>query len=225
MKNLNLRAWLALLLLAVVMGLLLFVPAGTVHYWEAWAYLFIFTGASILITFYLMRKDSALLERRMSGGPTAETQPAQRFIMLCTAIAFIALLVVPAFDYRFAWSNVPFEGVMAGDALVAIGFYLIALVYRENTFASAIIEVAENQKVISTGPYAIVRHPMYASASLYLFGTPLALASYWGFVPIAVMMPFLIWRLIDEECFLAQNLSGYTAYQEQVRYRLVPFVW
>lgn len=114
---------------------------------------------------------------------------------------------------------------MAGDALVAIGFYLISLVYKENTFASATIEVAENQKVISTGPYAIVRHPMYASASLYLLGTPLALGSYWGFIPFAAMMPFLIWRLIDEERFLAGNLSGYTEYQKRVRYRLVPFVW
>ena len=122
-------------------------------------------------------------------------------------------------------STMPLEGVMAGDALVAIGFYLIFLVYRENTFTSAIIEVAENQKVISTGPYAIVRHPLYASASLYLLGTPLALASYWGFVSIAAMMPFLIWRLIDEERFLARNLSGYIAYQKRVRHRLVPFVW
>jgi protein-S-isoprenylcysteine O-methyltransferase Ste14 len=223
--HLNARAWFGLASLAVVMGLLLFIPAGTVHYWEAWAYLLIFTGASFLITFYLMRKDPALLERRMSGGPTAEKQPAQRFIMLCTSIAFIALLVVPGFDHSFGWSNMPFGCVMAGDVLVAIGFYLIFLVYRENTFASAIIEVAENQKVISTGPYAIVRHPMYASASLYLLGTPLALGSYWGFVPIAAMIPFLIWRLIDEERFLARNLSGYNAYQERVRYRLVPFVW
>jgi protein-S-isoprenylcysteine O-methyltransferase Ste14 len=225
MKNLDARAWLSLAVLAVVMGLLLFVPAGTVHYWEAWAYLSIFTGASALITRYLMRKDPALLARRMRGGPTAEKQPAQQFIMLCTSIAFIALLVVPAFDHRFGWSYMPVEAVMAGDALVAIGFYLIFIVYRENTFTSAIIEVAENQKVISTGPYAIVRHPMYASGSLYLLGTPLALASYWGFVPIAAMMPFLIWRLIDEERFLAGNLPGYTAYQKQVRYRLVPFVW
>lgn len=225
MKNLNARAWLALAVLAVVMGLLLFVPAGTAHYWEAWAYLLIFTGASVLITFYLMRKDPALLERRMSGGPAAEKQPAQKFIMLCISSAFIALLVVPAFDHRLGWSTLPLGGVMAGAALVAIGFYLISLVYQENTFASATIEVAENQKVISTGPYAIVRHPMYASASLYLLGTPLALGSYWGFVPIAAMMPFLIWRLIDEERFLARNLSGYTAYQKRVRYHLVPFVW
>jgi protein-S-isoprenylcysteine O-methyltransferase Ste14 len=172
-----------------------------------------------------MRKDPALLKRRMRGGPTAEKQPAQKFIMLCTSIGFIALLVVPAFDRRFGWSAVPLGGVVAGDVLVAIGFYLISVVYRENTFSSATIEVAEDQKVISTGPYAIVRHPMYASGSLYLFGTPLALGSCWGLVPIAAMMPFLIWRLFDEERFLARNLPGYTEYQKRVRHRLVPFVW
>ena len=225
MKNLNTKAWLALAILSVVMGLLLFVPAGTVHYWHAWVYLSIFTGASILTTLYLMRKDRALLERRMRGGPTAEKRPAQKFIMLWTSIGFIALLVVPALDHRFGWSVVPLGGVVAGDVLVAIGFYLIFLVYRENTFTSATIEVAENQQVISTGPYAIVRHPMYASASLYLLGTPLALGSYWGLIPFAAMMPFLLWRLFDEECFLARHLPGYTEYQTRVRHRLVPFVW
>ena len=225
LKNLSARAWLALVVLAVVMGLLLFVPAGTVHYWQAWVYLSIFTGASFLITLYLMRKDRALLDRRMSAGPTAEKRPTQKFIMLCTSIGFIALLVVPAFDHRFGWSSVPLGVVVAGYLLVTIGFYFIFLVYRENTFTSATIEVVENQRVISTGPYAIVRHPMYASASLYLLGTPLALGSYWGLVPIAAMMPFLIWRLFDEERFLARNLPGYTEYQKRVRYRLVPFVW
>jgi protein-S-isoprenylcysteine O-methyltransferase Ste14 len=225
MKNLGARAWFALTVLAIVMGVLLFVSAGTVHYWQAWVYLSIFTGASALTTLYLMRRDRALLERRMSGGPTAEKRPTQKFIMLCTSIGFIALLVVPALDHRFGWSAVPLGGVVAGDVLVAIGFCLISLVYRENTFTSATIEVAEHQKVISTGPYAIVRHPMYASGSLYLLGTPLALGSYWGFVPIAAMMPFLIWRLFDEERFLAKNLPGYTEYQKRVRHRLVPFVW
>jgi protein-S-isoprenylcysteine O-methyltransferase Ste14 len=161
----------------------------------------------------------------MTGGPMAEKQPAQKFIMLWTSIGFIALLVVPALDERFGWSAVPLGGIVAGDVLVTIGFYLISLVYRENPFTSATIEVAENQKVISTGPYELVRHPMYASAFLYLLGTPLALGSYWGLVPIAVMMPFLIWRLLEEERFLARNLPGYTEYQKWVRYRLVPFVW
>jgi protein-S-isoprenylcysteine O-methyltransferase Ste14 len=219
------RVWFALAILGVVMGLLLLVPAGTVDYWQGWVYWSIFMGASALTTLYLMRRDPALLERRMRGGPTAEKRPAQKFIMLCTSTGFIALLVVPAFDHRFGWSAVPLGGVVAGDVLVAIGFGLIVRVYRENTFSSATIELAENQKVISTGPYAIVRHPMYASGSLYLLGTPLALGSYWGLVPIAAMMPFLIWRLFDEERFLAQNLPGYTEYQKRVRHRLVPYLW
>jgi protein-S-isoprenylcysteine O-methyltransferase Ste14 len=117
MKNLNAKAWLALASLAVVMGLLLFVPAATIHYWQAWVYLSIFTGASVLTTLYLMRKDPALLKRRMSGGPTAEKRPTQKFIMLCTSIGFIALLVVPAFDHRFGWSNVPLFVVLVGDLL------------------------------------------------------------------------------------------------------------
>lgn len=225
LRNLTARAWLALVVLVVVMGLLLFLPAGTIHYWQAWVYLSIFTGASVLTTLYLMRKDPALLERRMSGGPTAEKRPAQKFIMLCTSIGFIALLVVPAFDHRFRWSTVPLGFVVAGDVLVAVGFYLISIVYRENTYTSATIEVVGNQTVISTGPYAVVRHPMYASALLYLLGTPLALGSYWGLVPFAATLPFLIWRLFDEEHLLAANLPGYTEYQKRVRRRLVPFVW
>jgi protein-S-isoprenylcysteine O-methyltransferase Ste14 len=225
MKNLNAKAWLALAALAVVMGLLLFVPAGTIHYWQAWVYLSIFTGASVLTTLYLMRKDPALLKRRMSGGPTAEKRPTQKFIMLCTSIGFIALLVVPAFDHRFGWSNVPLCVVLVGDLLVAVGFALIVRVYRENTFSSATIEVIKGQQVISTGPYAIVRHPMYASAFLYLSGTPLALGSYWGLLPIAAMMPFLIWRLLDEERLLAAELPGYSDYQKKVRFRLVPGIW
>ena len=225
MKNLEARAWLALAVLAVVMALLLFIPAGTVRYWQAWVYLLIFFGAAAFTTAFLVRKDPALLERRMSGGPTAEKQPTQKFIMLCTSLGFVALLVVPALDYRLAWSKVPLSGVLVGDALVAVGFYLIFLVYKENTFTSATIEVVPDQKVVSTGPYAIVRHPMYASALLYLVGTPFALGSYWGLAPLVGMLPFLIWRLFDEERFLALNLPGYTDYQKKVRHRLVPRIW
>jgi protein-S-isoprenylcysteine O-methyltransferase Ste14 len=207
------------------MALLLFLPAGTLRYWQGWAYLAIFTGASALTTLYLIKKDPALLERRMSGGPTAEKRTAQKIIMLFASIGFIATLVVPALDYRFKWSSVDVVVVLTGDILVAIGFYFIFIVYRENTFTSATIEVAENQRVISTGPYAIVRHPMYASALLYLAGTPLALGSYYGLIAAAAMIPVLIWRLLDEERFLAINLRGYKEYQQRVQYRLIPFVW
>jgi protein-S-isoprenylcysteine O-methyltransferase Ste14 len=225
MKSLYTKALLSLVALSVTMGLLLFVPAGTRKYWQAWVYLGIFTGASLLTTLYLMKKDPALLKRRMSGGPTAERESAQKVIMSFASIGFIGLLIVPALDHRFVWSVVPFPVVIVGDTLVAVGFYFIFLVYRENTFTSATIEVAEDQKVISTGPYALVRHPMYASAFLYIVGTPLALGSYWGLLALLFMMPFLIWRLFDEEKFLAENLAGYTEYQKQVQHRLVPYVW
>ncbi len=225
MLNLNAQALLSLVVLTVVMGLLLFISAGTIHYWQAWVYLFIFMGASLLTTLYLMKRDPALLNRRMRGGPTAEKRRTQKLIMLFTSICFIALLVVPALDNRFRWSAMPLSCVITGDVLVAIGFYFIFLVYKENTFTSATIEVAADQKVISTGPYAIVRHPMYASALLYLIGTPLALGSFWGLLALSAMIPFLIWRLYDEESFLAGNLPGYTEYQKTVRHRLIPFVW
>ena len=225
MKNLNAKAWFSLVVLAVVMGLLLFVPAGTVRYWPGWAYLSIFFGAAALTTRYLMRHDPALLERRMKGGPTAETRPVEKVIMLAASAGFIAILVVSALDHRHAWSVVPVYGVLAGDGLVAIGFYFIFLVYRENTFTSATIEIAADQTVISTGPYAVVRHPMYASGMLYMLGTPLALGSYWGLVPLAAMLPFLIWRLFDEERMLSEHLPGYTDYQRKVRYRLLPALW
>jgi len=223
--TLMMRAWVALAVLGIVMGLLLFVSAGTVRYAQAWTYLAIFLGASTVITIDLMRKDPALLERRMHGGPAAERLPAQKIIMLFTSLGFISLLVVPGLDHRFGWSRVPKALVWAGDILVAVGFWGIARVYRENTYAAATIGLAENQHVISTGPYAIVRHPMYACASWYLIGTPLALGSIWGFMPIVATLPFLIWRLLDEERFLSANLPGYAEYRARVRYRLIPFVW
>lgn len=225
MKNLGARAWRSLALLGLAMGLLLFAPAGTVRYWQGWVYLAIFLGASALTTIDLLKRDRALLERRMRGGPTAEKRPLQKIIMTATSIGFAALLVVPGLDHRFGWSHVPLAGVIAGDALVAIGLWLIFIVYRENTYTSATIEVAANQKVVSTGPYAIVRHPMYASASLYLIGTPVALGSWWGLVPVVALIPFLVWRLFDEERFLDKNLPGYAEYRQRVPYRLVPFVW
>jgi hypothetical protein len=146
------KAWLSLAILGVVMGLLLFVPAGTIRYWEAWVYLAIFLGGGAATTLFLARSDPALLERRLKGGPIAEKRPAQRFVMVFTSLGFVALLVVPALDHRHAWSAVPLPVVLAGDVLVAVGMALIVRVYRENTYASATIEVAKDQKVISTGP-------------------------------------------------------------------------
>jgi protein-S-isoprenylcysteine O-methyltransferase Ste14 len=223
--TLDARAWLALAIVAGVMCALLFGTVGTTQYWQAWVYVSIFLGASALTTFYLMKKDRALLARRMRGGPMFEKEGTQRIIMVFTSLGFITLLVVPALDHRFGWSAVPLWAVVLGDILVVIGFYLIFLVYRENTFAAATVEVATGQKVIATGPYALVRHPMYASGSLYMLGTPIALGSYWGLLALAAMTPFLLWRLLDEERVLTRDLPGYLEYRQRVRHRLVPMVW
>ncbi len=214
-----------LMSLAVAMGFLLFVSAGTVRYWEAWVYLGVFFGAAVLITLYLMKHDPALLKRRLSAGPTAEKEKAQKIIMLLASLGFIAALVVPALDHRFVWSSVPAYMIIAGDVLAALCFYVTFLVYRENPFTSATIEVAENQKVIDTGPYAIVRHPMYAGGLLLFIGTPLALGSYWGFLAFVAALPALLWRLLDEERFLSKNLPGYTEYCAKVRWRLIPGIF
>ena len=223
--SLNVKAWLGLIFVAVVMGLLLFVTAGTVRYCQAWVFLAVFFAAAILITLYLQTYDPALLQRRVAGGPTAEMQSGQKIIMLFASIGFVGLLVVPALDYRFGWSSAPLSAVIIGDVLVATGFAIVFLVFRENTFTSARIEIAKDQRVISTGPYAIVRHPMYAGAFLYLTGMPLALGSYWGLLVLVPMMAVVIWRLFDEEKLLAGGLPGYAQYQRAVRWRLIPGIF
>ncbi len=225
MTDLRAKAWRAIVFLAIAMGLLLFIPAGTVRYWHAWVYLTIFMGASALTTRYLLEKDPELLKRRMSAGPTAEKRKTQKLIMFFLSAGFIGLLVVPALDHRFAWSRVPIDMVISGDILTAVGFYIVFLVYRENSYTSATIEIAEDQRVISTGPYATVRHPMYAGSLIYSFGTPLALGSYLGLLVLAAMMPFFLWRLFDEERFLSKSLPGYTEYCEKVRWRLIPRIF
>jgi protein-S-isoprenylcysteine O-methyltransferase Ste14 len=225
MSNLNLKAWLWLIYLALVMALLLFAPAGTLRYWQAWVYLVVFFAISALTTLDLMKNDPALLRRRMRGGPGAEKEASQKIIMLFALIGFDALLVVPALDRRFHWSDMPVPIVIAGDLLTIAGFAIIFLVYRENSFASATIEVAPDQRVIATGPYAIVRHPMYAGALLYLLAMPLALGSWWALLIVATLAPFIVWRLIDEERFLAARLPGYAQYRAKIRWRLIPGIF
>ena len=207
------------------MAALLFVPAGTLDYWQAYIFMGVFVGGSAAITVYLAIKDPKLLERRMNVGPTAEKEPTQKIIMVFALLGFIALLVVPALDRRFIWSSVSPTTSVIGDLLVALGFLSVYFVIRENSYAASTIQVAEGQTVISTGPYAVVRHPMYAGVLPLLIGTPVALGSWRGLGALILFMPALIWRLLDEERFLHKNLPGYTEYTQKVRYRLVPFVW
>ena len=222
---LKVQAFLGLGTLAAVVGGLVFVGAGTLRYAEAWVFLGTFFGASLAVTLYLMKHDPQLLERRVKAGPVAEPRPRQRMIQGLASGAFLAIVAVPALDHRFGWSHVPWLIVVAGELLVALGFLVVFLVFRENSYASAVIEVGAEQRVIDTGPYAWVRHPMYAGALVLLTGIPLALGSFWGLLVLAPFAAVIAWRLLDEEAFLLQQLPGYAAYRRKTRYRLIPFVW
>src|SRR3954463_9718789 len=203
MTGVNKRAFGGLLVLILAMAALLFIPAGTLDYWQAWTFLCVYSTAPLAIPLYLMKSDPKLLERRMRGGPTAEKEPTQKVIMLLASVGFIGLLVVPALDHRFGWSHMPPAVALLGDGLLALGWLAIFFVFKENSFTSATIELAPDQKVISTGPYALVRHPMYAGGLVMLAGIPIALGSWWGLLVLVATMPALIWRLLHEEKFLA----------------------
>jgi len=211
--------------LFAVMGAVIFGAAGTLRLWEGWALLGVFAGCSGLITVWLWGHDKALLERRVKAGPGAESDPMQNVVQAFAGIVFLATIAVPGLDRRFGWSHVPVGLEIVGDALTALGFLIVFLTFRANTFTSGTIEIAQNQTVIETGPYAIVRHPMYAGALLMFVGMPLGLGSWWGLVPGALIVPVLAWRLLREEDFLAANLPGYDAYRGKVRTRLAPYVW
>ena len=211
--------------LLAILGVAIFVPAGTLDFWQGWVFSCVFGACTVLTTVYLWKNDPKLLASRIRAGPGAEKNPRQNLIQALGALAFIALLVVPALDHRFAWSSVPLAVVIAGNLFVGLGFLIILAVFRENPFTAAIIDVATDQTVVSTGPYAIVRHPMYGGALVMLLGTPLALGSWWGVLLLVPMTLVIVWRLLDEEQFLAKNLPGYARYREMVRYRLVPLMW
>jgi protein-S-isoprenylcysteine O-methyltransferase Ste14 len=224
-KGLVIRAFAGLSGLAVVLALATFLPAWTIHYWQAWLCLASFLAPALAVTLYLMKSDLELLERRMKAGASAEKESSQKRIQSFTRIFFLSLFVVPALDHRFGSSRVPAIASIAGDILIIGGFAIIFAVFRENTYTSGIIEVSTGQRVISTGPYALVRHPMYSGALAMMCGISPALGSWWGLLLLVPMTGGILWRLLDEEKFLAANLSGYSDYLGKVRWRLVPGVW
>lgn len=210
---------------ALFFGIALFVPAGTFDYWQAWAFIAVFFGATMIPTVYLAAKHPDALARRMKVGPTAETRPAQRIIITATIVLVFVVMVVSALDWRFGWSVVPLGLVALGDVLVGVGLFCAQLVVVQNHYAGASITVEENQPLVSTGLYGVVRHPMYSSTIVVMVGTPLALGSLWGLPVVLLAVPVLVARILDEEKALTDELAGYPEYRERVRYRLVPGVW
>lgn len=209
----------------VVIGTVLFVVAGTFDYWQAWVFLGVFAASAWLPSIYLQLTNPAALERRMRGGPVAEARPVQKIVMAGLYLSLAAMCVVSALDHRFAWSSVPPALCVVGNILVAVGLGVVVLVVAQNSYASTTVQVSADQKVVSSGLYGMVRHPMYTGNVIMLVGLPLALGSYWALVFVVPGVIVLASRIRDEEKLLANELTGYRDYTETVRYRLVPSVW
>lgn len=206
-------------------GMMLFFPAGTLNYWQAWVFLAVVGISAWTPAVYLLRVNPAALEARMRGGPAAEGRVAQRVIIAGLYASLAAMVVVSAFDHRFGWSRVPAAICVVGDVLVAIGLGVVALVIIQNSYASATVQVQADQKVVSSGLYGLVRHPMYTGNVIMMVGIPLALGSYWGLVFVVPGLLVLASRIRDEEKLLQKELDGYREYTQKVRYRLVPSMW
>ncbi len=206
----------------LILGLVLFLTAGTLKYWEAWVYMLAQFVPMMIFGVYMFKHNPKFLERRMR---TKEKRKKQQLIQKVGGLSFLLTLVLPGLDKRLAWSDVPLAVTIAGMALVLFGYLMILRVFIANSYASRIVEVDEEQKVITTGPYALVRHPMYASLLVYYGASPLALSSYYALIPALSIILFLIARIKDEEKELLENLEGYREYTQKVKYRLIPGIW
>jgi len=206
----------------VFVGCMLFLPAGTLSYWQAWLYMGLLFIPVVIVGVVLIIRDPELLERRMR---TREREAPQRKVVAVSSLLLLAVLLIPGFDRRYSWSTVPLSLVVLADILILLGYLLFVLTIRENRFASRVVEVQEDQVVVSTGPYALVRHPMYLAVSLIFTFTSLALGSYWALIPALLLPVALAARIVNEEQLLRRDLPGYEEYCHMVKYRLLPFIW
>ena len=209
-------------LLFIILGSMFFLPAWTFNYWQAWVYMLILAVPMIFIVRYLYKYDPELLKRRLK---MRERQKTQKLIQVMLGPFFLLAFILPGFDYRWHWSNVPLTVIPISDVLVLMSYLFIGLVFKTNSYASRIVEVEKGQKVITTGPYAIVRHPMYSSVLIMYIFSPLALGSYWALIPALLIIPILFIRIRSEEKELLENLEGYKEYVKKTKYRLVPGIW
>lgn len=224
-KNLILVTLRNYLLATVAFAILVFIPAWTLDYWQAWVFVMIVMIGLSASVLYFSIKDPALVRRRQEISPRAEQSIVQKTIISIALLGGVALLVFAGLDHRFGWSPVPAFVSVAGDGLVAFSFLVKYFVFKENSFAASSIQTFEGQKTISTGPYALLRHPQYASDIILFTGIPLALGSWWGLAFLVLQIPMFGWRILDEEKLLKKDLPGYIEYTRKVLYRLVPYLW
>ncbi|MCK4662369.1 MAG: isoprenylcysteine carboxylmethyltransferase family protein [Bacteroidales bacterium] len=206
----------------ISLGLLILLPAGTFDYWQVYVYFGILVVPMTFVVFYFLKIDPKFLERRTRA---KEKEKQQILISILSTLVFLAGFIIPGLDHRFIWSNVPIYITISADIVILLGYLIIFFVFKQNSYASNIIEVNENQKIISNGFYGIVRHPMYIGVLIMFIPTPIALGSYWGLIPFALLPVSLALRILNEEKVLSNNLNGYKEYCQKTRYRLIPFIW
>ena len=223
--NTNLRSILSLVLILVLMCGLLFLTIGSFHFWQGWVFWGVIGVCSLLITIYMLKFNQSVITELMKSVPAAETQRKQQVLSILAILFFIGLIVVPGLDHRYQWSHVPLAVSLIADRLLVLAFFIIFRTFRENRITNGVGAEIKSTRVITTGPYRLVRHPMYTGALLMLLFAPLALAS-WVVLPFSLpLIVIIVLRALEEEQFLHANLSGYTEYSQKVRYRLIPFVW
>lgn len=225
MNGLEKRALTGVARFQITLALLLFLPAGTLRFWQAWVYWALHSMALFWMTLHFLKRDPALIQRRLLGGPRHEKQRNQKIITALASVLGIGSMLLPGIERRFHPSPVPLPVVLAADALLVVAFWLTSLVFQANSHASSVIEVTAQQRVVATGPYRFVRHPMYSACVLLFLATPPALGSLWAFAGFLPLCAIMVARLIYEEEFLAKNLPGYEEYRREVPYRLIPGVW
>ena len=210
---------------ALALGILLFLPAWTLNYWQAWVFIAVFMVTISVFGLYFSIKDPALMNRRTQAGPGAEQSTLQKIVASIAITSLLSVFIVCGLDHRFGWSHMPPIVSWVGDGLEVLSFIMFYWVFKENSFGASSIRVEESQKVISTGPYAIVRHPMYVGTVVMVIGIALGLGSWWALLFLVLQMFVLAIRILDEEKTLENELMGYKEYELKVHYRLLPYLW
>ncbi|MBS3069072.1 isoprenylcysteine carboxylmethyltransferase family protein [Candidatus Micrarchaeota archaeon] len=207
---------------ALMVGAMLFVPSGTLGYWQAWMYIGTLFVPMLFALIYFLAKDPQFLERRFK---TREKEKEQKLVQKLGAPLFLISFLLPAFGKRFGWLDVPAEISIAADVALLLGYGMVFLVFHENSYAGRTVRVEKGQKTISSGSYATVRHPMYAGTVIMFLATPLVLGMYAALIPFLLWLPLLFLRIKNEEEVLKRELKGYKEYCKKVKYRLVPGIW
>ena len=206
----------------VIVMVLLFIPAGTFAYWQAWLFIGVLFVPMFLFGLVLMKRNPDLLRKRLSA---KEKESEQKRVVDISGVMFVAMFIIAGFNRRFDWWMLPDGIVLSAAAAFLLGYVMYAEVMRENVWLSRIIEVHENQQVVDKGLYGVVRHPMYTSTLILFLSMPLILSSLWSFVIMLLYIPIIVKRIINEESVLSDELDGYAEYKQKVRYRLIPYLW